>query len=254
MQLLPQASNLRLSHRALVGRDMLSKRSMPREVAGQRLRALDGCTPYYAVEEYIEDLAALCVAFPTEVAKKPSKKVGHIYKALWRATSPARLSYIINNQRRLLLLPEEQREQMSSGTTSVEALNVEINNRFRFYGSFYQSTLLLTIKAFGGLKLLTHNSAEYCPTLSQTSQRTAAVHAMSVFRLSDEEWASVRVAGSPLVTRRVEHKNRIRAARSAVGEVATASTRGLCLPGVRKRPASFTKRHTFNKKRRQEAS
>ncbi|CAK0856925.1 unnamed protein product, partial [Prorocentrum cordatum] len=212
---LPQPSGAaQMSKRALVARDWIAKCSMAPDAAANRLQDLDGSAPYYSVEDYIEDLAALCAAFPVEVRRKPSVKVGPVHVALWRATSPQRLSYVLNNQRRLLLVPEEQRAQLSSGTAAVEALNAEIIYRFRFHGLFYQSALLLTIKAFGDLKLPAHNSAEHCPTLSQTGQRTVALHALSVFRLLDDEWAAARAADAPLVARRLEHKGRIRAARA----------------------------------------
>lgn len=155
---------------------------------------------------------------------------------------------MINNQRRLHMLPAEQRGQLSSGTTSVEALNAELNNRFRFYGAFYQSTLLLTIRAFGETKLLTHNIAEYNPTLRQVSQRAVAVHSMAAFRLSDAEWHSVAGTDCVEVRRRLRHKTAIRAA-SEKAKAGGLRARCLLLPGVSKRPASAVKRHTFNKRR-----
>ena len=154
----------------------------------------------------------------------------------------------MNNQRRLLSLDESQRAQLSSGTTSVEVLHTELNNRFRFHGAFYQSTLQLTLCAFSSLKLMTHNSAEYCPTLKQTSQRTVAAHTLARFRLSDSEWAAVRASACPLVARRLMHKTTLQHAIGAE-DIPVCVSRGNMLPGVRKRPASQIKRHTFNKKR-----
>ena len=63
---------------------------MPLNEARRRLRGLDGDTSYHDVIEYIEDLAALCIVYPDEVAKRISKKSGYLYLAFWRATDPKR--------------------------------------------------------------------------------------------------------------------------------------------------------------------
>ena len=71
---------------------------------------------------------------------------------------------------------------------------------------------------------------------------------MACFRLSDDEWQSVKDAEHPLVNKRLEHKAKIRST-MVLGKSKNRKTRGKFLPGVRKRPASVIKRHTFNKER-----
>ena len=216
--------------------------------ASARLQALDGDAPYRSVSAYVGDMAALCATYWLAVCKRPHKGGSPMYESLWRACAPERLDYARNNQRRLVSLAEGKRAQMASGTTEVEALNREINNHFRFYGHMYQATLRLTIDAFSFLKLLTHNSAEYCPTLVQTNQRTVSVHMTSAFALSDAEWKSVAGSETPLMLLRTEHKSSIRASMHTA-DVPKRKRRGFALPGVRKKPAGVVERHTFNKKR-----
>ena len=248
MCLPPLGAPLRLSARAVAWRGCIRDCDMDVAEATDRLAALDGAVPYKDVMSYVGDVAALCAVHYGAVSKRPHKGGSPMYDALWRATAPERLDYARNNQRRLLALPQARREQLASGTTGVEALNAEINNHFRFYGSMYQSTLLLTIRAFGLFKLLAHNSAEYCPTLAQRAQRTVMVHMACAFGLSDAEWGSVAGTGTPLASLRAEHRRRLRGAMDAA-DPSQRRRRGQVLPGVRKRPAGAVKRHTFNKKR-----
>ena len=81
-----------------------------------------------------------------------------------------------NNLNRVAMLPLEQREQLASGTTSNEALNKEINSRFRNVPQLYQATLKISCEAFQFLKLVTHNTAEYFPTDYQVSQQQYLNH------------------------------------------------------------------------------
>lgn len=246
--LAPLGAPVRLGNRGLAWRECIMKRSMCAQEAKSRLDKLDADLPYYSVDDYIGDVAALCATFPVEVSRRPSAKVGPVFMALWRATAPLRLIYTINNQRRLLMLPPSQRSQLASGTAGVEVLNAEINNRFRFHGSFYQSTLVLTVKAFADMKLFVHNTAEYNPTLSQMAHRAVTVHTMSNFHFSEAEWDRVKTTECPLVKRRLLHKRRIKEVMQSL-PAGGRQGRGNVLPGVRKRPASSIKRHTFNKRR-----
>ena len=131
----------------------------------------------------------------------------------------------------MALLSPSQRPQLSSGTTSNEVLNHELNARFRNVPRLYQATLKLNCEAFQYLKLITHNTAEYMPTDYQVSQQQFLNHYVCSFAFSSAEWLTVLDAQAPLFkTRSVQ-----------AAKVAAVSKK-------KPRQARRIKRQTFNKR------
>ena len=121
---------------------------MPLHQARNRLDALVGNKPYYSIEEYVGDLAALCAVHQEEVSVKTSQQSATLSLVLWKATASNRIGFYFNNIRRNMIVPRRHFPQLSSGTAHVESLNHEINSWFAHTRHMYQSTLFLGLDMF----------------------------------------------------------------------------------------------------------
>jgi hypothetical protein len=91
---------------------------------------------------------------------------------------------------------------LPSGTSSNEAVHAEMRPWFSNISWSYQSTLLLKLRVFGLVKLLTHNRALHCPTTAQHNQGTVLHRVVSAMKLwtaeSWREWCKASIGGVTL--------------------------------------------------------
>ena len=130
-----------------------------------------------------------------------------------------------------------EREQIASGTTGVESLHRELNRKTaNAYQMADQSTIFMDCAAYSFLKLMVHNCGEYSPAPTAVRQNAYIGHNLSCWSLTEAEWSTVLDCDqTPWSDLRARNSFRILSKKQSV-----------CL----KRPASWIKRHTFNKRRK----
>ena len=209
---------------------------MPLRQARAHISSLRGDLPYFFKEQYIADLASLCALFPDEVKVKTAQKSVLLRTILWRATAQTIVGFYFNNIRRNMMMPATQRDQISSGTSSNEVINAELNNWMNYRREIFQSTLFLGADVFQLYKMITHHSAEYSPTDKRFVQSEVAAHIAGHWKFTDAEWNGIGSAMLNLTDLRKKHTVLLKA-------------RQLTLKRPAKSITKIIKRHSFNKKR-----
>ena len=151
---------------------------------------LEPDTPWYRPSEFANAMAAFVAVYRDEVDRKTHLNSRKLYAVLWSATAHDRCQWYFNAIRGRHYLPERYRYLVSSGTSSVESLNHEMNSWFSNLHDVYAPTLRLELRINKFFKLLTHNTAMYRPQLRQLSQQTIAAASHDNNRLSVEAWRS----------------------------------------------------------------
>ena len=151
------------------------------------------------------------------------RTIGHI---LWCAAAPDKVAWVWNSLIIRRSLPKEWLTLLPSGTASNESLHAELNNWWRNSPECYSTTLDLHLQVGQLAKMLSHNSALYCPTLRQVPQDQVLALALQGITFDDASWSSWGEHGIkasvPLFEAREELAGRLAASSSgAVHHVTT---------------------------------
>ena len=119
-------------------------------------------------ESYVFELATISTTYADWMGYKNSKGVTAL-KILQNAATRVHYEYLQNSSRLVALLGENA-IRLGVGTTRNEQLHREFNIWMRNIRMSHRTRLLTCIRVFVFLKLITHSSAAYSPTLIQNSQ------------------------------------------------------------------------------------
>ena len=195
---------------------MILSGSMERSSAIRLIECIDPEKPWYRPADFVNAMAAFATVYRHEVDRKTHLKGKKLYAVLWSATAPQRMQWYFNNMRGRHFLPEQYQSMVSSGTSTVESLNHEVNTWFQNMPEVYAPTLRLELRINRLKKLLTHNTAMYRPQLRKLSQQTIAAACHSSDRLTDSAWVAwckstqhkdVSGPALPLHVERQKHKH-----------------------------------------------
>ena len=119
-------------------------------------------------KSYVTELAKISVSYVDWMGKRNSKGVTAL-KILQNAATRHHYEYLQNSSRLIARLGINA-VRLAVGTTRNEQLHREFNGWMRNIRMSHTTRLLICIRIFVFLKMITHSSAAYHPTLVQTSQ------------------------------------------------------------------------------------
>ena len=129
----------------------------------QPFDVITGCTQYAA------ELAKITVSHVNHMKRKNLKGVS-AYQIMKNGASPEHFEALFNCSRLLAHLGKKG-SRLGTGTTRNEQLHRELKSWTRNIYQSHRRRLLNGFRIFVMVKLLTHSSAAYSPTLTQTRQR-----------------------------------------------------------------------------------
>ena len=177
-----------LSEREMKYREMITDTSMDLIEANNLLDGLDTNIPFADRLEFIKCLAALCKRYPAEIRRKIAGANKQINKILWSVCAPDRLEWMMNNLRVRHALPSSYHWFLPSGTSSNEALHVEINSWSRSINAMHRSTLAMKLKYFSYIKLLLHFLSVQYPLSHTVSASMLLSRSLHKSLWSEDEW------------------------------------------------------------------
>ena len=159
--------------------------------------------PYKKHQDYIDDLCALVLEFPSDMNRSNSKgrTVEDILKS---GASFEHYMYLLNGSIVLYHLPPSDRNKLAWGTTGNEALHNQIKAAERTTVQQHASRVATRMKAFSLCKMLAHNAAAYSPTTHQ--QQESDVISSIAGAVVREFFPPFGTAPTPVVTSRAESK------------------------------------------------